>query len=160
MERSMTMPFDKGSITATLIVDGQITECEDFGLSMDDLFKKVAHDVLTPTIPSLNHLDRKVETTDGETAASVSLGFELLGTELTLIVSAVLGFVVDEDLVRTQLAMTAMPGVPAKAIELITEYNLRILGRSDRVTPKPSGIADFLNGLGGLDGVEVVGIRG
>lgn len=161
MERSMTMPFEKGSVTATMVLTGPITECDGFGLSMDDLFKKVAHDVLAPTIPGLNHLDTRVEVNEGQTMTETILAFDLLGSEIKLTVATTLNFAVDEELVRNQLAMTAMMSFPAKAIDLITEYNIKIIGQSGRVTPKRrSGIEELLGGLDGIVTAEGVLIRG
>lgn len=158
MDRTMTMPFEKGTLTTTLVVTGPIAEYEGFGLGMDDLFKKVVHDVLSPTIPSLNNLDRKVEINEGETEAQSVLTLTLLGTELTLTVAATVNFGVDEELLRTQLAMSAMMSFPVKAIELISEYNLKIIEQSGRVTAKRrSGIEELLGGLAGIDGVLIPG---
>lgn len=162
MERSVILPFTKGTLTIGLEVTGEIDGHDDKSKMMDDIFKGIVVDGMTPAIPTLNNLDRRVEIEEGVTTVELTASLEVLNSTVGITVKANLSYLVDETLVEAYLTQLLIPDALAKATTAIAESTIVMISKAGKVTParREPGIADFLGGLGGMDGIEVVGIRG
>lgn len=162
MERSVSLPFTKGTLVIALEITGEIDGYDGKSKMMDDIFKGIVADGLAPAIPTLNNLDRRVEVEEGVTTVEMTASLEVLNSTVDITVSANLSYRVDETLIEAYLTQLLIPDALAKATTAIAESTVEMISKAGKVTParREPGIVDFLGGLGGMDGIEVVGIRG